>query len=158
MMKQKIYIETSVLSYLTSNPSRDVVIAGKQQITQEWWSSKRHVYELYISELVIEEIRRGDEREAEKRLQAIRGISIAEINEDILRIARNILKVVHLPQKAINDAFHIATAIHHRMHFLLSWNCKHIANPNNQRPINNISMMNGWNELIICTPLELLGE
>ena len=86
-MKQKIYIETSVLSYLTSNPSRDVVIAGKQQITQEWWSSKRHVYELYISELVIEEIRRGDEREAEKRLQAIRGISIAEINEAIRRSA-----------------------------------------------------------------------
>lgn len=156
--RKKVYIETSVVSYLFANPSRDLIIAGKQQITWEWWHTKRSKYKSYISELVLREAQGGDPQQALKRIEVITRIPILKFDEKIVDIASMLMDSIPLPKKALNDALHIALCIWHRIDFLVSWNCKHIANPTNQKVIAHISNINDWNELTICTPLEMLGD
>ena len=154
-MKPKVYIETSIPSYLTAWRSRDLVVAGNQQTTKEWWD-RRNDFELYISEFVLQEASNGDSKAAENRLKSLEGIPEIEINEEVAAIAEKLLLEASLPNKARVDALHIATAAIGGMDYLLTWNCAHIANPAFRFKIESVIRSFGYEPPIICTPQELL--
>ncbi len=157
-MAPKVYIETTIPSYLTGRPSRDLLIAGHQQVTHEWWETRRHDFELYVSQLVEDECRGGDSSMAEKRLDIIRGIPLLDISGDVYTLANRLITIGPIPKKAEVDAAHISIAAIHRIDYLLTWNCRHIANAEMQRSIREICQEAGFEPPIICTPVELLGE
>lgn len=154
-MKPKVYIETSVPSYLTAWRSRDLVVAGNQETTREWWE-RRSDFELYISEFVIQEVSSGDFQAATDRLKSLDGIPEIEITEEVAVIAERLLLEASLPNKARVDALHIATAAIGGMDYLLTWNCAHIANPAFRFKIESVIRTFGYEPPIICTPQELL--
>lgn len=154
-MKPKVYIETSIPSYLTAFRSRDLVVAGNQETTKEWWD-RRMDFELFISEFVLEEVSAGDSSAAAARIAALAGIPEIEITEQIAIIAEKLLFAGSLPSKARVDALHIATAAFGGMDYLLTWNCAHIANPSLRLSIEAVIRSFGYEPPIICTPQELL--
>jgi predicted nucleic acid-binding protein len=157
-MKPKVYLETSVISYLTSRPSRDLIVAANQQITQEWWQIRRAGFDLYISQLVIQEASAGDETMAELRLQVIEDIPLLELSEEAVTFAKRLVKDGPLPQKAVEDALHIAVATLNGMDYLLTWNFRHIANATMRYKIERVCRSEGYEPPVICTPQELLEE
>jgi hypothetical protein len=156
-MKPRVYIETTIPSYLTAWPSRDLVRAAHQQVTREWWN-RRASFELFISALVIKECEAGDSAAATDRMAAIADIPVLEQTDRVTVLAERLLKLVPLPPKAGADAFHIAHAAMHRMQYLLTWNCRHIANATFRPAIVRICESEGVAAPLICTPLELLPE
>jgi predicted nucleic acid-binding protein len=156
-MKQKIYLETSVISYLAAKPSRDLIVAANQQMTEEWWDSYKDDYELYVSQIVIEEASGGDPEAAQRRLNLIENTPLLGMTEDILSLAKQFIESGLLPQKAARDALHIAIATIHGIDYLLTWNCKHIANATIRNDIAKICHLNGYEIPVICTPQELIG-
>ena len=157
-MKQKVYIETSVISYLTARPSRDLITAAHQQLTLDWWEDRRADFDLYVSQLVMREASAGDEEAAKRRLTVIEEIPLLELNEEAVALARSLIEEGPLPEKASEDALHIAVATVHGMDFLLTWNCKHIANAQMRNLITEVCRSQGYEPPITCTPEELLGE
>jgi predicted nucleic acid-binding protein len=155
VVKPKVYIETSVLSYLTARPSRDTVIAGNQATTRDWWE-RRGDFDLYISEFVLKEASVGDARAAEARIQALSGIPEVEMTPDMLQLAEELLSRASLPAKARVDAIHIAAAAIGGMEYLLTWNCAHIANPAFRPKIEALIRSYGHEPPVICTPQELI--
>src|SRR5437667_2478891 len=121
-MKPTVYVETTIPSYLTAWPGRDLVRAAHQQITREWWS-RRDGFELYSSRLVVQECQAGDAQAAADRLAALAGMPLLEQETAVAELAEALLRDVPLPAKAAADALHIATAAAHGMQFLLTWNC-----------------------------------
>ncbi len=156
-MKESVYIETTVISYLTAWLSRDLIRAAHQQITQEWWRNRRNDFEMFISEFVINEASSGDKDAAEERLKALEEIPLLDINLEVENLAKSLISEKALPIKAATDALHIAVAAVHGINYLLSWNCKHIANAEMQKIIGKVCSKNGYKCPIICTPEELLG-
>jgi hypothetical protein len=156
-MKPKIYLETSVVSYLASRPSRDLIVAANQQITLEWWQVHRQNFDLFISQLVVQEASAGDEHAAEQR-QAIGDIPLLTLNEEAVAFAEKLVREGPMPRKAVEDALHIAVAALNGMDYLLTWNFKHIANATMRYKIERICRLTGYEPPIICTPQELLGE
>jgi hypothetical protein len=127
-MKHRVYIETTIVSYLTARPSRDLVVLAHQQVTQEWWDARRHAFDLFVSQLVVREASSGDSDAALRRTELLQTFPMLELNDAALHLARTLLKRNAVPQKAIEDALHISVATAHGMDYLLTWNCKHIAN------------------------------
>ncbi len=157
-MKSKVYIETSVISYLTARLSRDLIIAGHQQITQEWWEFRRKNFGLYVSQLVVNEAGRGDREAAEKRLSLLKDVPLLQFNDKIADFAQKIVSDKIIPEKAAEDAIHIAVATIHKMDYLVTWNCSHIANAELRRKISKLGAECGYEMSVICTPEELMGE
>ncbi|NMG61113.1 DNA-binding protein [Geitlerinema sp. P-1104] len=157
-MSETIYIETSILGYLTARPSRDLVVAANIQITREWWDTRRHSFQLYTSQAVVEETSQGDADMAAQRLEIIRDFILLDLDQSVLNLAEQFLERSSLPAKADIDAIHIAAATIHNMNYLLTWNCKHIANAQIQRKLAEISLDFGYELPILCTPYELLGD
>jgi len=155
-MKRKIYVETSVISYLTARPSKTIVAAAHQQITQAWWAF-RSDYELFVSQSVWQECAAGDPVAAQHRLAALEGIPVLAVTEEMVRLAEAFIEKAIIPAKAIEDALHIAISTLHHVDFLLTWNCRHIANPVIQEKIAIHLDESGLLLPIICTPEELLG-
>lgn len=155
ILKPKVYIETSIPSYLTARRSREIVIAGKQLATMDWWE-RRGDFELFISVFVLEEVSAGDADAARQRLQALNGISEIEITEEVEVIAERLLSHGSLPAKARIDALHIAMATIGGIDYLLTWNCAHIANPAFRAKIESVIRSFGYKPPVICTPHELL--
>ena len=153
-MKQKVYIETSIPSYLTSWRSRDLIVAANQEITKEWWDS-REQFDLYISALVIQEAGAGNHEAARKRLEQIDDISELNITEEVEKFAEVLIQKVPLPEKARIDALHIAVATLSGMDYLLTWNCTHIANAILRPKLEAICREFGYEPPTICTPQEL---
>lgn len=153
-----VYLETSVISYLTARSSRDIVVAGHQQTTRDWWQTRRVVFDLYVSELVLREARGGDTQAATERLAVLETIELLEITPDALDLANQLVLEAAIPQKAIADALHIATAVTSGINFLLTWNCKHIANATMRSKIERICRTTGYEPSIICTPEELMED
>lgn len=156
-MKSTVYIETSVISYLAARMSRDLVVAGHQQITQEWWEV-RDDWELFSSRLVVAEAMRGDPEAAQRRLGQLQDIPHLAMTTEAETLVTALIKAAALPEKAVEDAFHIALATVHGMDFLLTWNCKHIANAIKRGTIEHVCVTAGFAMPVICTPEELLGE
>lgn len=157
-MKSKIYIESSVVSYLAAKPTRDLISAAHQQLTREWWDSSLKRFDIYISTLVLSEISRGDKSAAIGRNKIVDSIPVLSVNADALELAKVILAKSGLPRKAADDATHIACATLNGMDFLLTWNCKHIANATIRKKVETLISDAGFVCPVIATPEELMGE
>jgi predicted nucleic acid-binding protein len=157
-MRPKIYSETTVVSYYTSQISRDLIIAGHQQITREWWDNQIDRYIPYISEIVFEEITRGDQKAAKKRIMAVEEFDYLEINSDVLKIAKEYFEALKLPDKSRLDALHLALAVQHGMDYLVSWNFIHLVGARPRKIIEEINYQKGIKSPIFCTPEELIEE
>ncbi|MGI8670631.1 MAG: type II toxin-antitoxin system VapC family toxin [Aridibacter sp.] len=157
-MNLKVYIETTIVSYLTARPSRDLIIAAHQQLTQEWWDTRREDFDLYASQFVIRESGAGDSAMAQKRLEALGGIPLLSVRTEAVTLARKLVEKGPIPEKAEVDALHIAVAASHGMDYLLTWNCKHIANAEMQTGVARLCREAGFEPPVICTPEELLGS
>jgi len=154
---KRVYLETSVVSYLTALPSRDVVVAGNQQVTRDWWDERAR-FELFVSDAVLQEASRGDPEAAARRLESIDGLPVLSPVPEALTLARAILDAAAMPERAALDALHVALATVHGMDFLLTWNCAHIANAAIRPQLDELSWKSGYRPPIICTPLELQGS
>lgn len=156
-MQPRAYIETSIISYLTARPSRDLIVAGHQQITHEWWQLRQPFFQLFASELVLSEAAQGDPAAARARVAVLAGVATLETRPEALELAQRLLQRGPLPQKAAADALHIGIAAVHGVEYLLTWNCKHIANAETRPQIERICRAAGYEPPVLCTPEQLLG-
>lgn len=157
-MKPIIYIESSVISYLASRPSRDVVIAGRQAISHDWWDNHRDRFELRVSALVEEEIGRGDPLVAERRLKIIEDIPLLSISDKAVNLANALITKGVVPENSKEDALHISVAASQGVDFLLTWNFKHMNNAEKKSAIFLLVDSFGFVCPQICSPEELGGN
>ena len=153
-----VYIETTIPSYYVARRSRDIVQAARQELTVEWWDHHRDRYELFSSQVVLDEASRGNQIFATRRLSLLIDVPLLAINEAVIEIAEELLYDGVVPKKAADDALHIACAGVHRVDFLLTWNCTHIANPHNHHRIQRSFARHGIEMPVICTPQEFVGD
>jgi len=157
-MKPKVYLETTVLSYLTSEPSRDLIVAAHQQLTRDWWENRRTFFDLYASQLVLQEASAGDKQYAKLRLNALQQTALLEVTDTAYSFSEELIEHGPVPRKAATDALHIATAVVNGIDYLLTWNCRHIANAKMRNQIDRVCRVNGYEPIIICTPEELMED
>lgn len=154
---ESAYLETTFISYLVAHPSRDLLVAAHQCITQDWWDDRRTAFDCVVSQVVIDEVSAGDPDEVRKRLAAISNVSALDVTEGAQAIAQAILASGVMPPSAGRDAAHIAVATYHAVNYLLTWNCKHLANAQIMRKIESVCAQMGYRMPLICTPEELMG-
>lgn len=157
-MPSSVYVETSVISYYTARPSRDIVTAARQTLTQEWWENARSKYDLYVSVLVVEESKDGAPDAAQRRLEAISELPILEMNEATQQLAKRLIDEGAVPPSSPEDALHISLATVHGMDFLLTWNFRHINNAEMKARIRTVIEAAGYESPAICSPEELGGD
>jgi predicted nucleic acid-binding protein len=157
-MKEKVYIETSIISYYAARPSRDLIIAARQEITHEIWPVLQEKFDIYISALVLQEASRGDSVAAEKRLSAVSDIPILEITPEVQALAQSLISEKVIPTESEEDALHIAVASINGMEFLLTWNFSHINNALMKSRIVTVIENQGYVPPEICSPEELFGD
>ena len=157
-MRRTVYVETSVFSYLAGRPSRDLIVAARQQRTHAWWQRRRAAFDLYVSQVVIDEVKAGDPWVAAKRSRFLAAVPTLDMPGGVADLAAALIKGVPLPRKAAADAAHIAVAAYHRIDFLVTWNLAHIANAELRRRIEAVCRASGYAAPILCTPDELMGE
>ena len=155
MGRQKVYLETSVISYLTARPSRDVIKLAKQELTRQWWKTCREHFSVYVSRPVIEEISAGDPEAARLRRESVAGFPELVVTDKVNALYRKLLSANIVPEKAPLDALHIAIAAVHGMAYLMTWNCSHINNATNKPKIMKIIERAGYTEVTLATPEEL---
>ena len=153
-----LYIETSIVSYLRDQISSQVVAAARQILTRRWWDRERGDYELVTSQYVIDEAGEGDPVLARKRLELLAGIPLLPVIPDIASIAEEIIAREILPPSAAIDALHISVVAHHRVEYLLTWNCAHLANARNLPRVYRVLDDLGLPRPIICTPEEMVPD
>ena len=158
MTKPAVYLETSVVGYATSRLSRDLVVAAHQQITREWFVSRAQRYELFVSQLVVSEASGGDEDAARERAAFLQRLPRLGITGAAGELAAKLVESGAVPRKAAEDALHIAVAAVHGVDYLLTWNCKHIANATMRQAIEGVCREAGYEPPVICTPEELMND
>jgi predicted nucleic acid-binding protein len=157
-MKARVYVETSVVSYLTARPNNDIRAMANQNATIEWWETQRLNYDLFISEFVVAEASIGDPDAVERRLAAIADIMELQATEEVRVLGRELIRRNALPTNAVVDAYHVAIATVTGVEYLLTWNCSHIANAHTRPKIEAACRALGYEPPIICTPQELTEE
>ncbi len=157
-MKPRVYLETTIISYLTARISRDLVSAAHQQITLDWWDDRRDHYDIFVSQLVIEECAGGDPKMAGERLRLIKELPILTLTEEAVALAESLLREEAIPAGSEADALHVALSAVHGMDYLLTWNCKHLANATMRLMIESACSKSGYRPPVICTPEELIGD
>lgn len=157
-MKKRVYIETTIPSYLAALPSRDLLQAARQQITHDWWSNERQKYDLCISVIVLDEVAAGDADAVQRRMPFLKGLPLLDLTEAVNRVAKAIMGSGLLPRRATRDAVHIAVSSVHGVDILLTWNCRHIANAAIMKELGAVVRGCGYELPILCTPEELLGD
>jgi len=157
-VKPRVYLETTIVSYLVARPSRDIVIAAHQEVTRQWWAERRDRYDLVVSELVLREAAAGDPTAAEERRAALDTIDVLEVSELALALAEELVRRRAVPPAAAQDALHIAIAVTNAAEYLLTWNCAHIANATMRRAIDDVCSSEGDLPAVLCTPEELFEE
>ena len=155
---ETVYLETTFISYLVALPARDLVVAAHQQVTRDWWQQRRQQFRCVVSPVVIDEISMGDESEVNKRLDLVRPLDVLAASTDAEELTQAIMDAGVLPEKAVRDAAHIAVAAVHGVEYLLTWNCRHLANAQISRRIQVVCNSQGFRVPLICTPEELLEE
>lgn len=156
-MKPRVYVETSVLSYLTARPSRDLTAAAWQQATDEWWAERRPDFELFVSEAVVAEARSGDPAAAARRLAVVAELADLDVSDEAIRLAAKLVADGAVPANAADDAVHLAVAAVHAMDFLLTWNCRHLDNAERKSAMRRTIAEAGYVCPEICSPHELRG-
>ena len=154
-MKSKVYIETTIVSYLVALPTQDLIQSAHQQITREWWE-RRDRFHLYVSRAVVAEARRGNPDAAARRLAALRGIPRLAGGRRVVDLARDLVQRGTLPVQAKMDAAHVGIAAANGMEYLLTWNLRHLANASIRGKIEEVVRAAGMVPPIICTPEELM--
>ena len=157
-MKAKVYLETTIVSYLTARPSRDVVMAAMIQQTNDWWTQQREKFDLFVAEPVFREAAKGDPEAARRRTEVLRKLELLPATEQSLRLAQSFLTHFAMPAKAADDALHVAIAASHGLGYLLTWNCRHIANVTMRPKLEALCLLENLRCPLICTPPELMGD
>lgn len=157
-LKKSVYVETSVVSYLTARRSRDTAIARHQSVTRTWWHMAQQRFELVASEVVLDEAGQGDRSASTERLDALRPLRILKVPAEARALTDLFIRVRAVPQEALADALHIATAVVHGVEYLATWNLKHIANAKSIAMVERVCKNEGYEPIVIGTPLQLMGE
>ncbi len=155
--KATVYIETSIVSYLTARPSRDLLVAAHQQLPVTWWDQQRTRYELFTSQVGLAEARAGDPEAAQRRLAVLERLPLLNVTDAAIALAATLVTGQALPAQAAQDALHIAVTCVHGVEDLLTWNCTHLANARLRSRIEQVCRDVGYIPPIICTPEELEG-
>ena len=155
-MLPSVYLDTSVLSYLTARPSRDLVAAGRQQVTRDWWRMAPRHFALVASPLVVKEARAGNPQTARARLTLLDGVALLKSPSAVADLMDKLQERGAVPSKAVDDAAHIAIAAVNRVDYLVTWNFKHIANPAQLPIIDRVLRELDHKPVIICTPDALM--
>ncbi len=151
-----VYIESTVVSYYVARRTRDLVAAAHQEITSEWWEKALPSLEPYVSQIVFDEVSRGDVEAAQRRLDAIQGFQVLEMTPQIAILADLYFNALEIPDKARNDSYHLALAAYHGMDYLVSWNCTHITAGRVRAIVEALNDEKGYQTPVICTPEELM--
>jgi hypothetical protein len=149
--RASVYIETSVVSYMTARPSRDLVSRTRQKLTREWWETRRDQFVLVTSQLTLAEARQGDSEMVKARLEALSGLQILAVTDEVEAVADTVLRSGIVPPGEPADAFHPAICMVHEVDFLLTWNCRHLANPHTSTRRNELSKRLGYSPVVVCT-------
>lgn len=157
MTKPRLYLETTIPSYLTAWPNSDLVVVAQQKITKDWWRDRREHFDIYISEFVWEEAADGDPEAAKERLEVLKPFQWLEASEQVIQLGSLFIAPGILPEKAATDAAHIAVCAVHKIDYLMTWNCRHIANGEIVKQVRRVCEQHGFQCPTICTPLELMG-
>jgi predicted nucleic acid-binding protein len=155
-MKPIVYLETSVISYLTARPSRDLIVAAHQQLLHEWWDKIQPQVECVVSPFVLEEIAKGDKQAARRRLELVANLVALPHNDEIEQLAHRYFTALQIPEKSKLDAFHLAIGVWHQVDYILSWNCSHIVNTRARTILQAINSQLGLVTPIVCTPEEFM--
>lgn len=153
-----VYLETTVVSYLAAKPSRDVVIAGHQQSTREWWENRKQDFRIVASQLVIQESVRGDTEAIQYRLDILKELELLEISQDATTLARAMIERGVVPETSLEDALHVALAVVNDCKYLVTWNYRHLAGAGVRARIESFCRDEGYEPVVICTPEELLED
>jgi predicted nucleic acid-binding protein len=157
-MLESVYVETTIISYLLSRESSDSDVRAHQRATRRWWRGQRKHYQIYVSPFVLEEAAAGDPKAARRRNRVLNRIPRVAVTEDVTRLARKLTARGAVPSAAKMDSFHIALAAAHGLNYLLTWNCKHIANARKRVEIEECCRTSGFEPPVICTPEEMLED
>ena len=155
---ETVYIETTIVSYLVARPSRDLVLAAHQQLTRDWWQNERVNYQCMISTEVLREAEQGEAEMSRLRLEALEGVEIIRATPEIGALAAAFLNTGALPPFMRSDAVHLAAATLSGADYLLTWNCRHLANAHVLKRLHKEAERRGWGLPTVCTPLEMMGD
>jgi hypothetical protein len=153
-----VYVETTIPSYLAAKSSRDLIAAAHQQITHEWWANAKDRFDLYVSEAVLGEIRRGDANYAARRLEIVAEMDVLALSTDVEQLIHEYSQRLGLIGPAASDVPHFAFAVAYNIDYLVTWNCKHIANGQVIKRLTTVNESIDRRTPVICTPEELLAE
>jgi len=153
---QTVYVETTVISYYAARRTRDLIAAAHQEITLEWWEKALPLFEPYVSQIVFDEICRGDTEAVQSRLAAVKRFGVLEMTPEVAALADVYFTALEIPDKARNDSYHLALAVYHGMDYLVSWNCTHITAGRVRTIVEAVNDERGFNTPTICTPEELM--
>lgn len=156
--KPKVYVETTVVSYLVARPSYDVTLAARQQATQQLWTEHSPNFEFVVSDIVLTEISQGDAMAVQRRLGVLAELTVLNISPEANTLAQNLIDAGAIPQNLRPDAQHIAIATVNSIEYLISWNYKHIVNETKRDLINQVCSASGFQPTTLYTPIELIEE
>ena len=154
--KPKVYVETTVVSYLVARPSHDVTLAARQQATQQLWTECVDNFEFIISDIVLNEVSRGDVIASQRRLEVLADLSVLDVSLESIMLEENLIDAGAVPQYSRPDAQHIAIATVNNIEYLVSWNYKHIVNETKRQLITEVCQAAGFQPTTLCTPIELI--
>ncbi len=157
-MKPLVYVETSVISYLVSRPSRDLVIAAHQAVTRQWWDRAAGRFDLLISPMVQDEMAQGDPQVVRLRLAATDHFRVLPVSNEVIARVHDLRSSLGLPEKSLADVYHIAYCVAYEVDFLVTWNCAHIANPRVLRRLRDLSHDMAFFLPTIVTPDALMED
>lgn len=155
---ETVYIETSIVSHLVADPSRDLLTAANQQVTRDWWQQRRADFACLVSQEVVTEAGRGDPEQVRRRLAVLASLPRVAVSPGAEELARLFLSTGCLPPKAARDAVHLAVATAFAADYLLTWNCRHLANAQILKRLDREAQRAGCVLPRVCTPLELMGD
>jgi hypothetical protein len=157
-LKPTVYIETTVVSYLAARPSTDAILDARQRATRHFWEDYSDNFELIVSDIVITEIRQGNKMAAQRRIDALSGLTVLGLTPEAVGLALELINAGAVPRESQTDAQHIAVAVVNGIEYLTSWNYKHIVNETKRQHIDQVCRNAGYQPIILCTPAELIEE
>lgn len=158
MTKKTVYIEILVVSYLTARPTANLLAAAWQKVTLDWWETQRRRFDLFTSEVTVQEAGRGESGGAGQTARSARRHTAATDHRRVGPLATALVRGGILPEKALNDALHVPVAAAHRVDYLLTWNYRHLDNAETKPAIRDTCVRHGLSSPEICTPWELMGD